>query len=157
MWVCETVASAGRAMTTRRCVGRVRHLDARLLWLQQLCAEGVLQVRAKAGEHNEANKNGRFEANDLAFERNTPSTPMGWSLWMLAATHTAVAEEAKDCRVLIWNVKNMCETSCWFWICVGMVIVILTVLSGGPFANPFGQMTEVDRKRPTRMLRDDVQ
>ena len=30
----------------------------------------------------------------------------------------------------------MCETSGWFWICVGMVIAILTVLSGGPFANP---------------------
>ena len=48
------------------------------------------------------------------------------------------------------------ETSGWFWICVGMVIVILTVLSGRPFANPIGQMTEVDRRRPTRMLRDDV-
>ena len=39
--VCETDASAARAMATRRGVGRVRHLDARLLWLQQLCAEGV--------------------------------------------------------------------------------------------------------------------
>ena len=29
--VCETDASAGRAMATRRGVGRVRHLDARLL------------------------------------------------------------------------------------------------------------------------------
>ena len=32
-------ASAGRAVATRRGVGRVRHLDARLLWLQQLCAQ----------------------------------------------------------------------------------------------------------------------
>ena len=32
--VCETDASAGRAMATRRGVGRVRHLDARLLLLQ---------------------------------------------------------------------------------------------------------------------------
>ena len=38
---------------------------------------------------------------------------------------------------------NMCETSGWFWICVGMVIVILTVLSGGPFANPIAD----DRSR----------
>ena len=52
--VCETDASAGRAVATRRGVGRVRHLDARLLWLQQLCAEGVVEVRAKPGEHNEA-------------------------------------------------------------------------------------------------------
>ena len=41
------------AMVTRRGVGRVR-LDARLLWLQQLCAEGVAEVRAKPGTHNEA-------------------------------------------------------------------------------------------------------
>ena len=52
--VCETDASAGRAMATRRGVGRVRHLDARLLWLQQLCAKGVVQVRARPGEHNES-------------------------------------------------------------------------------------------------------
>ena len=31
--VCETDASAGRAMATRRGVGRLRHLDARFLWL----------------------------------------------------------------------------------------------------------------------------
>ena len=76
---------------------------------------------------------------------------------MVAATLHAVAEAAKDCRVPIWNVRNMCETSGWFWICVGIVIVILTELSGGPFANLIGQMTVVDRRRPTRMLRDDVQ
>ena len=46
-------------------------------------------------------------------------------------TLPAVAEAAKDCRVLIWDVRNMCETSGWFWICVDMVIAILTVLSGG--------------------------
>ena len=76
---------------------------------------------------------------------------------MVAATLPAVAEAAEDCSVLTWNVRNMCETSGWLWICVGMVIVILTVLSGGPFANPIGQLTVVDRRRPTRMLRDDVQ
>ena len=76
---------------------------------------------------------------------------------MVAVTLPAVAEAAKDCRVLLWNVRNMCETRGWFWICVGMVIVILTVLSGGPFANPIGQMTEVDRRRPTRMLHNYVQ
>ena len=76
---------------------------------------------------------------------------------MVAATLTAFAEAAKDCRLLISNVRNMCEASGWFLFCVGMVIVILTVLSGGPFANPIGQMTDVGRSRPTRMLRDDVQ
>ena len=52
--VCETDGSAGRAMATRRGVGRVRHLDVRLLCLQQLCAEGVVEVLARPGEHNEA-------------------------------------------------------------------------------------------------------
>ena len=28
---------------------------------------------------------------------------------MLAATLPVVAEAAKDCRVLIWNVRNLCE------------------------------------------------
>ena len=36
-------------------------------------------------------------------------------------------------------------------------MVTLTVLSGGPLANPIGQMTEVDRRRPTRMLRKYVE
>ena len=69
--VCETDASAGRAMATRRGVGHVRHLDARLLWLQQLCAEGVVQVRARPGElkGKPGNKDGRFEANDWQRQR----------------------------------------------------------------------------------------
>ena len=158
--VCETDAWAGRAMATRRGVGRVRHLDARLLWLQQLCAEGVVQVRARPGEHNEAELETKMV--DLrrmtSLLKGTPlRPPKGWSSWMVAAALTAVAEAATDCRVLIWNVRKMCDTSGWFWICVGMVIAILTVLSGGPFANPIGQMTEVDRRRPTRMLRNYVQ
>ena len=79
-----------------------------------------------------------------------------WSLRMVAASFPEV-QTARDCRVSIWNVRNVCERNGWFWICVGMVIVILTVLSGGPFANPIGQMTEVGRRRPTRMLRNYVQ
>ena len=71
---------------------------------------------------------------------------------MVATTLAAVAKAAKDCRVSIWNVRNMCETSGWFWICVAMVIAILTVLSRIPF-----QTTVVGRRRPTKMLRGDVQ
>ena len=52
--VCEADASAGRAMATRRGVGSERRLGSRLLWLQQLCAEGVVQVRARPGKRNEA-------------------------------------------------------------------------------------------------------
>ena len=86
------------------------------------------------------NKDGRFEATDLAFERDTPSAANGLELMDGGgATFSTVAEAAKDCRVLIWNVRKMCETGGWFWICVGMVIPILTVLSGGPFANPISE------------------
>ena len=69
---------------------------------------------------------------------------------MVAAILPAIAEAAKDCREPIWNVRNMCETSGWFWICVGMVIVIQMVLLG------VGQISEVGRRRPTRMLRNYV-
>ena len=50
---------------------------------------------------------------------------------MVAASFPKV-EAARDCRVSIWNVRNVCETNGWFPICVGMVIAILTVLSGVP-------------------------
>ena len=56
---------------------------------------------------------------------------------MVAATLTAFAEAAKDCRVLVWNVRNMCETSACSGS-VGMVIVILTVLFVGLFSSPIG-------------------
>ena len=80
--VCDTDASAGRAMATRRGVGRVRHLDARLMWLQQLCAECVVQVRAGNGEHNEADMGTKMV--DLrrmtSLLKRTPfGPPMGWS------------------------------------------------------------------------------
>ena len=115
--VCETDASAGRAMATRRGVGRVRHLDARLLWLQQLCAEGVVEVRARPREHNEADLGTKMV--DLrrmtSLSKGTPlRPPMGWSSWMVATTLPAVAEAATNSRVSIWNVRNMCETSGWF-------------------------------------------
>ena len=50
----------------------------------------------------------------------------------MVAARFAEVETARDCRVSIWNVRNVCETNGWFWICVGMVMVILTVLSGVP-------------------------
>ena len=107
--VCETDASAGRAMATRRGVGRVRHLDTRWLWLQQLCAEGVVEIRARPGEHNEADLGTKMV--DLrrmtSLSEGTPlRPPITWSSWMVATTLAAVAEAAKDCVVLIWNVKN---------------------------------------------------
>ena len=89
--VCETDASAGRAMATRRGVGRVRNLDARLSWLEQLCAESVVEVRARPGEHNEADLGAKMV--DLrrmtSLLKGTPlRPPMGWSSWLVAATLT---------------------------------------------------------------------
>ena len=86
--VCETDASAGRAMATRRGVVRVRHLDARLLWLRQLCAEDMVEVRARPGEHNEADLGTKMV--DLrrmtSLLKGTPlRPPLGWSSWMVAA------------------------------------------------------------------------
>ena len=76
--VCETVASAGRAMTTRRCVVRVRHLDARLLWLPRL--ESTTK---------------RTKMVDLrrmtSLLKGTPlRPPVGWSLWMVKQQKIAV-------------------------------------------------------------------
>ena len=151
--ICETDASAGRAKATRRGVGRVRHLDARLLWLQQLCAEGGGSSSSQAWRAQRGrpgNKDGRFETNNLAVERNTPSTANGLELMDGGGDSPRDCRGSKkDCCVPTWNVRNMCETS-GFWICVGMVIVILMVLSGRPFANLIGQMTVVGRRRPTR-------
>ena len=60
------------------------------------CAEGVIQVRVRPGEHNEVDdKDCEFEANDLAFERNTPSTAFGLELMMVAAVLPAVAKSNK--------------------------------------------------------------
>ena len=73
---------------------------------------------------------------------------------MVGTTLPAIALAAKDCRVLIWNVRNMCETSACFWIGVGMVVAILTVLSGGLSANPISddcdRQKETDKNAPWR-------
>ena len=42
--------------------------------------------------------------------------PKGWSSWMVARTLTVVAEAAKDCHVLIWNVRRVAGSgSVWEW------------------------------------------
>ena len=98
--VCETDASAGRAMATNN----EADLGTKMIDLTRM----------------------------TSLLKGTPlQPPMGWSSWMVATTLHAVATAAKDCRVSIWNARNMCETNGWFWICVGMVIAILTVMSGG--------------------------
>ena len=73
---------------------------------------------------------------------------------MVAESFTAVAEAARDCRLSIWNVRNICETNGWFRICVGMVIAILMVLSGGPsgtsISDDCSQQKETDKNAAWR-------
>ena len=70
---------------------------------------------------------------------------------MVAASFPEV-EAARDCRVSLWNVRNVCQTNGWFWICVGMVIAILTVLSGVPsgisISDDCSQLKETDKNAP---------
>ena len=153
----KTDVTAGRATAARRGVGRVHHLDARLSWLQQLCAEGVMESRFRPGEHNEADLESKMIDSTLLL-KGTPLRPpmssMSWSSRMVAASFTAVAEAARDCRVSIWNVRNICETNGWFRICVGMVIAILMVLSGGPsgisISDDCSQQKETDKNAAWR-------
>jgi len=49
-----TDSSAGKVIATRRGVGRVRHLDARRLFVQQLTASGRIAVHKAKGTENVA-------------------------------------------------------------------------------------------------------
>ena len=64
-------------------------------------------------------------------QRGRPGTKMV----DMSTSRLGLMDGGDDCRVSIWNERNMCETSGWLWICVLMVIANLTVLSGGLFAN----------------------
>ena len=138
--VDETDVTAGRATAARRGVGRVRHLDARLSWLQQLCAEGVMESRFRPGEHNEADLESKMVDSTLLL-KGTPLRP-------------PTAEAARDCRVSTRNVRNRSEPNGWFRICVGMVIAILMVLSGGPsgisISDDCSQQKETDKNAAWR-------
>ena len=76
-------------------------MDARFLWLQQLCAEGVVEMRARPGERNEADLGTKMV--DFTFKRNTPSATSGLE----------VMDGPRLQSVLIWNVRTDHETSSW--------------------------------------------
>ncbi|CAK0878447.1 unnamed protein product [Prorocentrum cordatum] len=52
--VIETDSSSGKSITLRRGRGRVRHLDVRALWLQQLVAARAVQILKIPGAENRA-------------------------------------------------------------------------------------------------------
>ena len=117
----RTDVTAGRATAARRGVGSVHHLVARLSWLQRLCAEeGVMESQFRPGEHNEADLESKKIDSTLLLKGTPLRPPMSssiWSLRMVAASFPAI-EAARDGRVSIWNVRNVCETNGWFWIFV---------------------------------------
>ena len=76
-----------------------------------------------------------FEANDTTFGNNTPSTFNGLEL---------MGEQyVRDDRLVL----DLCGNS----HCDPGGVV------GRPFVNPIGQMTDVGKRRPMRMLRDCIQ
>ena len=80
--VCETDASAGRAVDETWCSPRASLgcaiVVAAALVRRRRCSSSNQAWRAQRGRPE--NKDGRFEANDLAFERNSPSTANGLEL-----------------------------------------------------------------------------
>ncbi len=48
----NTGSSAAKSIASRRGTGRVRHLDARELWLQERVARGDLYIKKVAGTDN---------------------------------------------------------------------------------------------------------
>ena len=113
----------------------------------------MVQVRARPGELNEADLGTRMvdlRRNDLAVERNTPSTAKGLEVM------DGGGDSPRGCR----GSKRLpctCLEREEYVRDERLVLVILMVLSGRSFANSIGQMTEVGRRRPTRMLRNYVQ
>ena len=93
------------------------------------------------------NKDGRFEANDLAFERNTPSTANGLELM------DGGGDSPSGCR----GSKRLPCTNLEREELVRVELLVLDLCGNGhcdpdgvvgPFVNPIGQMTEVGRRRP---------
>ena len=79
--VCDSWACNGH----ETCVGRARHLDARSSWLQQLCAEGVMETGFRPGE-NQANLESKMVDSTSLFKGRPLRPPLSWSSWMVAAS-----------------------------------------------------------------------
>ena len=79
----NTDVTAERATAARRGVGRVHHLDARLSWLQQLWAEGVMESQFRPGEHNEAELESKMNDSTLLLKGTPLRPPMSSMSWKL--------------------------------------------------------------------------
>ena len=52
--IMHSDASAGRSMAFRKGLGRVRHLETKYLWIQDLIKDGKIQLRKIKGTSNPA-------------------------------------------------------------------------------------------------------
>ena len=78
----KTDVTAGCATAARRGVGRVHHLDARLSWLQQLWAEGVVHWCMHSswpGAQKEADLESKMIDSTLLLKGTPIRPPMGSS------------------------------------------------------------------------------
>ena len=129
--------TAGRTTAARRGVGQRASLGCSIFVAAAVVGRmrGSLVSAFEPAWRTQRGRPGVEEDDSTLLLKGTPLRPpmnsSSWSSRMVAASFPEV-EAASDCRVSIWNVTNVRETNGSFWICVGMVRVILTVLSGVP-------------------------
>jgi hypothetical protein len=117
--VVASDSKAGRAMATRRGVGRVRHLDARLLWVQELVAQGVLKMETRPGEDNEADigtKHLDLKRMTMLMKRTPLRPPKGWLQWVIAAGFRGASADkslVETCVVESYTLKEDIEFKAW--------------------------------------------
>ena len=128
----KTDPSAGRAVATRHSSGCALVMAAAVV--RTKCGG-----KCDFGEHNEAHNEADLGTKMVDLRRmtsllkGTSLRPPAHGWWAATVPHSCTGSKS---RVLIWNVKNNDETSGWFWVCMGVVIVFLMVLSNGLPAIP---------------------
>ena len=64
-----TDSSAARGVANRLGLGKLRHVDVRLLWVQELVRSGRIKLRRVKGEHNPADMLTKAKAwNDVKYQ-----------------------------------------------------------------------------------------
>ena len=83
-------------------MGKVRHLDDRFLWLQQLTAEGILKLAKRDGIDNESDMGTKHLEEKRLFEllQRTPLRPPGG--WLRAAAAAALMAKSDAYEVQVW-------------------------------------------------------
>ena len=109
-WIVQTDSSAAKGMSMRQGVGRVRHLDTRLLWTQQAVIFLHLIIKKVDGKHNRADL-GTKKHSDLELQRlrrlcsivsqaETP-TQVAVQVWQAVQDQPQQHEVLQEIRVLL--------------------------------------------------------